>query len=519
MMYEKNKALKDIEEINKNITKSLSLVNTSNRGFTSQNILSQLRNLSEAILVFCYNEHTEQNFATERKSIKASQEYLVSIDKYNDIYKLHNWLQEIASHYTKNEVDSQSLMIKYCEILIRIKQFMYNEFSIEILQNISKFPIDIDPKYEEYYKKILLRINEIRVMPYDRVLPNRYYILEKKSIILGEKIMYEMVLTLANDRISKLDRMIAFTTLDIMPNYACELKIVKTKIEVFGKEMPISIIVDSRCSIRPCEFKNLGKVFGYEFNLTRQHTEYRKLMQYLTEYKINLLDLILLNSGQYKIITDEMTKNVETKHIIHVLNKCRDIIITKRDGTNILRYFLYRMNNKVIKNQLQCIPNSNISNLYLTNSALPFDNLPFTFSLKRHNARLDDLLYSIPLENRESDFLARNIIINTEKEHKIYTDISEINFVNDIDKCIEEYNSKLWYGHKRSGIRKYRKYLYIEDYEKQCDSIIERLINLSNSQSSLSSKDNLETWIANNEIDDIEKINVLKKFSMNLEFI
>lgn len=511
MMYEKNKALKDIEEINKNITKSLSLVNTSNRGFTSQNILSQLRNLSEAILVFCYNEHTEQNFATERKSIKASQEYLVSIDKYNDIYKLHNWLQEIASHYTKNEVDSQSLMIKYCEILIRIKQFMYNEFSIEILQNISKFPIDIDPKYEEYYKKILLRINEIRVMPYDRVLPNRYYILEKKSIILGEKIMYEMVLTLANDRISKLDRMIAFTTLDIMPNYACELKIVKTKIEVFGKEMPISIIVDSRCSIRPCEFKNLGKVFGYEFNLTRQHTEYRKLMQYLTEHKINLLDLILLNSGQYKIITDEMTKNVETKHIIHVLNKCRDIIITKRDGTNILRYFLYRMNNKVIKNQLQCIPNSNISNLYLTNSALPFDNLPFTFSLKRHNARLDDLLYSIPLENRESDFLARNIIINTEKEHKIYTDISEINFVNDIDKCIEEYNSKLWYGHKRSGIRKYRKYLYIEDYEKQCDSIIERLINLSNSQSSLSSKDNLETWIANNEIDDIEKINVLKK--------
>ena len=166
MMYEKNKALKDIEEINKNITKSLSLVNTSNRGFTSQNILSQLRNLSEAILVFCYNERTEHNFATERKSIKASQEYLVSIDKYNDIYKLHNWLQEIASHYTKNEVDSQSLMIKYCEILIRIKQFMYNEFSIEILQNISKFPIDIDPKYEEYYKKILLRINEIRVMPY-----------------------------------------------------------------------------------------------------------------------------------------------------------------------------------------------------------------------------------------------------------------------------------------------------------------------------------------------------------------
>ena len=277
-MYEKNKALKDIEKINKNITTSLSLVDTSNRGFTSQNILSQLRNLSEAILNFCYNEHTKQNLAVDYNSIKASQKYLATIDKYNDIYKLHNWLQEIASHYTQNEVDSQSLMIKYCEILIRIKQFMYNEFSIEILQNISKFPIDIDPKYEEYYKKILLKINEIRIMPYDRVLPNRYYILEKKSIILGEKIMYEMILTLANDRISKLDRMIAFTTLNIMPNYACELKIVKTKIKVFGEEMPISIIVDSRCSIRPCEFKNLGKVFGYEFNLTRQHTEYRKLM-------------------------------------------------------------------------------------------------------------------------------------------------------------------------------------------------------------------------------------------------
>ena len=64
---------------------------------------------------------------------------------------------------------------------------------------------------------------------------------------------------------------------------------------------------------------------------------------------------------------------------------------------------------------------------------------------------------------------------------------------------------------KRSGIRKCYNYLYIEDYERQCDSIIERLINLSNSQSSLSSKDNLETWIANNESDDVEKINVLKR--------
>ena len=503
--------LEDIFEINKNITTSLSLVNTSNRGFTSQNILSQLRNLSEAILVFCYNEHKNQNVAIDYDSIHASQDYLASIDKYNDICKLHNWLQEIASHYTQNEVDSQSLMIKYCEILIRIKQFMHNEFSIEILQNISRFPIDIDPKYKEYYKKILLRIREIRVMPYDRVLPNRYYIIEKKSIVLGEKIMYEVVLTLANDRISKLDRMIAFTTLDIMSNYACDLKIVKTKIKVFGKEMPISIIIDSRCSIRPCEFNNLGKVFGYEFNITRQHTEYRKLMQYLTEHKINLLELILLNDEQYKILTDEMTINEENKYIIPVLNRCRDIIINKRDGSNILRYFLYRMNNKVIKNQLQCIPNPNISNLYLTNGAIPFDNLPFTFSLKNHNAKLDDLLYSIPLENRESDFLARNIINNTEKEHKIYTDISEISSVNDIDKCIEEYNSKLWYGHKRSGIRKCYNYLYIEDYERQCDSIIERLINLSNSQSSLSSKDNLETWIANNESDDVEKINVLKR--------
>lgn len=85
MTYEKNKALKDIEEINKNITTSLSLVNTRNRGFTSQNILSQLRNLSEAILVFCYNEHTNQNVAIGHDSIHASQEHLVSIDKYNDI--------------------------------------------------------------------------------------------------------------------------------------------------------------------------------------------------------------------------------------------------------------------------------------------------------------------------------------------------------------------------------------------------------------------------------------------------
>ena len=62
-------------------------------------------------------------------------------------------------------------MLKYYEYLLRIKSFLSNEYGMEILNNISDFPLDLDPHFSEYYEKIAERINsgyaESRMCKYD----------------------------------------------------------------------------------------------------------------------------------------------------------------------------------------------------------------------------------------------------------------------------------------------------------------------------------------------------------------
>lgn len=67
------------------------------------------------------------------------------------------------------------------------------------------------------------------------------------------------------------------------------------------------------------------------------------------------------------------------------LQSCKEINKNKAEGVNILRYFLYHLNNKIIKNQFEAEPNEHLSNLYLKTKSIPFDKMPFYFSLCSHN--------------------------------------------------------------------------------------------------------------------------------------
>lgn len=258
--------LNKIETINANICKNIDSINSQNRGFISQNILSQLRNFCEIIMVYCYAQTIHEELEFNWDSINKAKDYLKSIDKYHSICKFHELLQITSSHYTQDEADSERLMLKHIEALIKIKKFLNDEFHIIILHNISKYPIDIDPKYKEYYKKIYEKIKLLNIVPYDDIPSYKCYIQKKKTIILGENIFYEFTLSPASNKTSKFDRIIAFSEYDIMQNYAVDLKITQDKINIINKNMPISIITGSKCSIRPCEFKNLGKVFGIDYN-------------------------------------------------------------------------------------------------------------------------------------------------------------------------------------------------------------------------------------------------------------
>lgn len=84
--------LNKIKTIDANICKNIDSIDSKNRGFISQNILSQSRNFCEIIMVYCYAQITHAELEFNWDSINKAKDYLKSIDKYQSIFKFHELL-------------------------------------------------------------------------------------------------------------------------------------------------------------------------------------------------------------------------------------------------------------------------------------------------------------------------------------------------------------------------------------------------------------------------------------------
>ena len=190
------------------------------RGLASQDILHYLRNLVEAIAVLILKN---QNYVLSSRSYDDIQKGLKNIyeqGKYKDLRKFHELLQKSVSHYTVDPESSERLMLKYYEYLLRLKSFVKKELNLEILNNISDFPLNTDPQLKEYYEKISDKIDRFYG---NTLLKDRYYIHAIKPFFIDNKIYYEVSFVIATNNTSKFERVIAFTNLDIMSNYSVKL--------------------------------------------------------------------------------------------------------------------------------------------------------------------------------------------------------------------------------------------------------------------------------------------------------
>ena len=149
-------------------------------------------------------------------------------------------------------------MLKYYEYLLRIK-LLLKKYSLDVLQNIDQFPIHTDDTLSEYYTKISEKINSPTIRKSSS--PDRYYVQKIKPFFIKQNIYYEVTLTIANDKVSKFDRIITFTKFDICENYAVRLTIANDSISILNKSMPIQLITSWEVSIRPCEFDNFANIF------------------------------------------------------------------------------------------------------------------------------------------------------------------------------------------------------------------------------------------------------------------
>lgn len=473
-----NNVDKKIYDTNNVIEKNINKFDDSERGLLSQNILAQLRNLVEYIFLKIYNEREKKSLEPKYESFRIAEKFVKSIGTLRFLGKFHDLLQIAVSHYTLDENASERLMLKYYEYLLKIKSFLSKEYNIDVFLNINEFPIKLDKTTQEYYEKITERINITLIGKIER---NRFYLQKIKPFFVNNEVYYEVTFTKSHDKVSKFDRIIAFTKLDIIQNYAVNLFIEREYIEILGKQMPINIIKKWEVSIRPCELNNFAKIFGTNINIQSSHKEYKELMNFLTETNLSLNEYVIEEQGYYDFVKNKATEDSKVQ-FFDVLDICRKLLLENRNGSNIVRYLLYIMNNKIIKKQTHNESNFRLSDLLLKWGCIPFDQMPFTTSLLNHNPRIHNLFECIDYENREHEFLSRFIQNNTEMNGELFTPLKEIEHFDNLNGLIKQYNNLIYKPTQSNRLIETYKdnFVYMKGYKDDTLEIVEKLKELSN---------------------------------------
>lgn len=520
-----------ILKTDKVICRHISNMSNLSRGQISQDILSQLRHFVEHIMLKVYANGAD--IEDSHENIQKAVKYVKNESSLRHLSRFHHFLQVSVSHRTLEEENSERLMLKYYEYLLRIKNFLHEKYSIDVLSNLEQFPLEADDCFKEYYEKIAQKVDQYKTPIRNGFRFDRFYIQTIKPFFFGNKIYYEVAFIPANDRASKTDRIIAFTDIEITDFYAVKFAIADNYIDLFGKKMPIRIIVDWEVNIRPCEFSNFSKLIDNK-EFTPSQAEQRNFAQYLTETGVNLSEIVMFSDEVYQEVHDRIVPKSNTRHFFDVLDTCRSIIKNEKPGCNVLRYLLHHMTNRIIKDQYkehwkwnyqECKyeyvgGNFKLSHLYLAYECIPFDTMPFCSALKHHVPSISDLFDCLDVTGREHEILAWVVKNNTEQKGVLFTSLEKcendgkykLGDINDVDMLVKTYNRKLYTSEKQQARKLIIKndHIFIESYKDDTLAIIQRIKSLA--MNGVENYSNMVNhWLQNTDykIDSDEKRKVL----------
>lgn len=480
------------------------------RELLSQNVLAQLRNLVEGVAVLLHTGTPDAEF--NYAAIEPGLDFVKSKGKLNFLGRFHKLIQKIASHYTLDGDASERLMLKYYEYLHRIRVLLRDNCGIAVLANLESFPVDLDPSLREYHEKIAARIEVVRSTPPDRsTRDDRYYIHKTRPFFVGGRIYYEATFYRAVNKVSKFDRIIAFTDIDMTDKYAAMLTLQRDSIEVLGQTMPITIIRKWEVSIRPCEFDNFARLLCRPLKVRTNSEEYRYLMQVLTTRYDSLLDLVDMSDDKYDLVKTAGTGDVTKLQIFPVLDKARRIAKSAAPGYNVLRYLMLRMHNQTLKLPYYRDGCYLLSDMKLQFGCKPFDTMPFCTSLPVHNPRYWDLAESLDVTGRNHELLARCVKNNVERHGILYTPIADVEEFGDVSGLISTYNDKLYRTHAERRLVHDKGHVFICRYENETVAIVEKLQEYASSRIDGYTQA-VERWLdeTSRSIDDPAKKDALK---------
>ena len=316
--------LDKIKEQNDKIERDINRIGLLDDGEICANIIMKLRTFVEHIAAFHYvmkkglqNVVTQYNINLGTKFIKEDKNLCFITD-------LHNYLQACSSHYVISEITSPRLMQKYLPYLFRIKNWMKEEYKVDLLVNIKNISKINGENLINFYTPIKEIVTKL-IINHNPSHNDRYCVYSCHPIIVDNDIIYETTLGIASDYASKFNRFIVFSNEEIPTNYSirCELK---EKHILLGKyKTKIKILKDWCVSIRPCEFINFGKIFGLEEVVVSSSPEYSKLMRYLTFNKSTILDLIRLEQTNYNKIRNDILSLSKEARIFKIIDAARQL--------------------------------------------------------------------------------------------------------------------------------------------------------------------------------------------------
>lgn len=443
------------------------------RPLLSQNVLAQLRNLLEGVLVRLHLGHSGAEFSYD--AVKPALAFVRGQGKLNFLGRFHSLLQASSSHYTFDGDASERLMLKYYEYMHRMRSLVRSACAMDILSNLESFPVDLDPSLREYHLKISQRIEAVRGTRLDREGGARYYIHKIRPFFVEGRIYYEVTFNRAVNRVSKFDRAIAFTDIDMTDKYSAYLVLQRDAIRVLDQTMPITIVRAWDVSIRPCELDNFARLLGIHTKVRSSSAEYHYLMQRLTETSGSLLALMDMQEEAYQSTRFVPAAGDARPVIFPVLDEARRIIRTRAAGYNLIRYLMLRLHNQVLKSQYATDPCWRLSNLNLQMGCIPFETMPLCTSPRDHNPRFSDLVEALDANDRRHEMLARRLRINVEQHGMLYTSVKDLEGFGDPSALIAVFNGNLYYKHGHRMLMHDKDHVFIRGYEDETATIVSTL--------------------------------------------
>lgn len=419
------------------------------------------------------------------------------------------------------EGQAERLMLKYYNYFWEIRRFMRENYNKSILENLEKFPLDLDTVDSEYYEKVAKQIENIDLTKRN-VRVSRYYVHKITPFFVNGERYYEITLQLAGVYSTKYNRVTVYSKMTITTYYSIQIAYTETELELWGIRNNIKVLNDWKVAIDPTCLNKLSKMLMKHTKINRNYQEYVNLMEFLTETGMNLFELINMRKERFSQIYNRVFGTTNTHDFGDVLIQIRREYSKSscKVGKNTIGYAMLHMRDEILEDLLpnKFYPKRISEKLFVSSRCYPFEKNPMIANLvgtktsKKDKESIIELLDDSKVVSLVQPYMTIDNLISETGE--LLFKKSEIGS----DAVIENYNTSLddWERDKGYFIIEKEGLVTIASYYDTTINILKRLLQLTHNVS-LDRQEENERFIKNCGIkfDDIDKKIALKHLFVN----